>query len=259
MRTKDFHIRSGSLFGARVAEMEGIKKAVARETVTRVLWPHGMDPKNPVFFSDGSSSSYVWCYYLGAWLQHTDHGERLSVWTNNVDVPLQGLCEPNAPGRVAINVAPGEFSFKYCANFGASTEAWCAEHCKRSVCVLSVTGLDGELGPCGRDTDARGIKRAVLENANFLVIVADCTKLRKRRDPAHAAAPEVWHVWRDKWARQGRLVVVTSLSTAADRLKREPFRGFPDERSPDGIESDNLWWLRERLGDQLIIVNGTSS
>ena len=254
MKTEEFHVKSGSLFGMRVPEMRDVKKAVARDVVSRILWPSGTDAKNPVFFSDGSSASYVWCYYLRAWLKQADAGEILQVGTNNLDVSMQALCEPAAPDRVRIECAPGDFNFKYCATFGRDTEDWVAEHCRRSVCVLSVTALDGELGPCGKGEPAKAIKRVVMENANLLVVLADCTKLRKNRDPAHAAAPELWEEWRDKRARQGRLFVVTSLSGGADQFRREPFRGFPDNRSPDGIESDNLWWLRERLRDQLIIV-----
>ena len=255
MRTKEFHENSGSEFGKRVLEMEPEKERIAEAVLKYALWQEALDPKNPIFLSDGSSASYVWCHYLRAWAKNGPAGEALIVKTNNLDVPMQVLCEPGAHGRVNIEDAPGDFSFKFCANFGSDTDAWVEKKCSGCTCILAVTSLDAELGPGSKDPRARAIKRAVMETANVLVIVADRTKLSKPRNPADAANPNAWKIWRDQRANEGRLFVVTDQSPEVTHpYKRTPFKGFPDARTPLQIENENTWWLREHLGKQFIVV-----
>jgi hypothetical protein len=79
MRTKEFHVTSGSEFGKRVADMEPEKKLIAQAVLSRVLWPPNLSPKNPIFVSDGSSASYVWCYYLREWTAKGSAAEPLTV------------------------------------------------------------------------------------------------------------------------------------------------------------------------------------
>lgn len=260
MVTQDFHLKSGSLFGRRVAELVREKKAVAKAVVENILMRPGCDPKNPVFISDGSSSSYVWCYFLRKWAATVRDRDALRIWTNNLDIPMQALCEPNGTKSVDIRIAPGEFSYKYCANFGLDSEKWVREHCDRCTCVLAVTALDSELGPCGKGEDAKAIKKAVMESANVLVIVTDHVKNSKQRDPDQAACPDEWKKWRDVRAKEGRLFVVTNKSPAVSLpFKRTPFVSHPDTRAPSDIESETLWALHLALKTQLIIADDNSS
>ncbi|HEY1661715.1 MAG TPA: hypothetical protein VGI03_04790 [Verrucomicrobiae bacterium] len=253
MRTKEFHMKSESQYGQRVADLELEKKRVADAIVQRILWRQGQHPHNPLYVSDGSSASFVFCKYLQRWIKEGD--ETLRVWTNNLDVPMQVLCEEGAPEKVSIHSAPGEFSYKYCGNFGRETEAWIEQHCGRSTCILAVTALDADLGPCGRGEDAKAIKAAVMKAANVLIVVADHTKLRCPRDPGAAAAPDEWRRWRDERSADGRLFVVTTRSLNVPvTFGRFPLKGAVDARTPDQIESENFARLSTQLGQQLITV-----
>lgn len=246
MNTALLHTNSGSIYGSRVGNAAEAKTKIAKEVVKRILWRPGFDPNNPVFISDGSSASYVFCEYMQTYLAHPQD-DPLNVWTNNLDVPIQVSCQPNAPDRVAVEVAPGLFRPSYCGTFGDLTEAWIEKHCAGSTCIMAVTGLDAELGPYAKHPEAKKVKAAIMRTASQLVIVADAAKLRQKRDIAAAVSPNEWKRWCDD--RAGRVHV---LSDRSSHIPCPPNAfviksGAVDNRTPDQIEQENHRLLNIKL------------
>lgn len=65
------------------------------------------------------------------------------------------------------------------------------------------------VGPCGRTHDAKEIKKALLDKAGLLIVVADADKLSQPRDPFLAASETKWQEWLTQ--KQHRLWVFTDL------------------------------------------------
>lgn len=240
MITKQIHIDSKSQFGCHVAANEPEKEVVAAEVVRSILLKDQVNPANPIMIGDGSSASLVFCHYMQKWVETCD--DELRVWSNNVDVALQAILFKGGKHNVSIHSAPGRFNFKYCANFGRETEEWCKEHASRCTCVMATTALDYDLGPCGKDEDARSIKAAMMKAANVLIIVADSSKLRMAANPATAASPDEWKVWREERSAAGRLFVVTTRSRHID-----PSSPNGSLRGEDASEQRNLRLLNIKL------------
>ena len=252
MITKEFHVTSGSQFGKRITILAAEKERVGKAVVNRILW-RNTTPSNPILITDGSSGSFVFCHYLQRCVENSD--DSLRVWTNNTDVSLQASCHPGAsPNHISVHCAPGRFSAKYCGTFGNDARQWIEEHCSKCTCILSVTALDVDLGPCGRGEDAKDIKAAVLRMAKQLIIVADYEKLRQPRDADHAAAPDLWLKWRDEHSKSGRLFVVTTKSQGLKDGRFPVQGGVDNKRSPDEIEAENHARFRIALGDQYMVV-----
>lgn len=246
MITKQIYVDSHCEFGDQVAASEREKDQVAKEVVSKVLLFDEQNPANPVFISDGSSASSVWCHYMKEWAKRYPK-ENLRVWTNNCDVTLQTLIHQPSRNCISVHVASGRFRRDYCAVFGEDTEKWCLAHSSRSVCVVAVTALDHELGPCARNEDARAIKSAVMRSAQVLVIIADRDKLRQQRNPGMAANAKEWENWINN--QQNRLFVVTTRSPHINPA-------LPDNslRGADAIEQENLRLLRLKLKEHFICI-----
>jgi DeoR/GlpR family transcriptional regulator of sugar metabolism len=255
MKTEKYHVESGSRFGRKLLVNKDAKKAVGKATVEKVLFRDGNALMNPVFVSDGTSTSYVWCYLMRRRLRD-DTAIPLGVFSNNVDVTMQVALEKEAEGRIDLEDASGVFDFENCAHFGIAAESFAKEKCEDCSCVLAVTALDEELGPCGKGRHAKLMKKWMLKKANVLVVVTDHEKLSFRREPQSAANPEAWQAWLEKRGEQGRLHVVTSVPKDIEHgyPNAEPFKGFPDERSARGILEFNLRCLKMRLDRRLIEV-----
>lgn len=245
MLTREFHTSSGSLFGTKLDQQLASKRAVAKK-VAEFLWQHTVEP---LFINDGSSTSYVWCYYMRVWVKHRSQ-HILTVWTNNYDLAMQALREPNAPSCVKIKVAPGEFNFQFCATLGDETTAWVAEKCQDKTCLLAVTKLDAKVGPCGRTNDALEIKKTLLERAGRLIIVADAEKLSQPREPFLAASETRWQEWLTQ--RADRLWVFTDLDpTLASKF---PLEVHPSPRTPLQWQENNAHALRNALGNRFVVA-----
>lgn len=204
MHTRSFHVHSKSDFGKKLPQQLDAKRQVAHALIDKLLWPRRVDS---LFMNDGTSVSYVWCYYLQRWV--SEQQSRLAVWTNNYDVPMQALCEDKAQKLIRIYTPSGEFNFRFCAALGPDTNKWVRENCEGKTCILAVSALDAQFGPCGNDEDAKAIKRIVLQYASNLIVVADSCKLSQSSNPFQAVNPNEWNRWITE--RKGNLWVVTDI------------------------------------------------
>src|SRR5690349_1286911 len=130
MRTKQIHISMGNAFAKKISEHEKEKESVGKHTAN-VLTKIG---PNKIFFGDGTSVAFSYYYYSK---QRRDLP--LLVGTNNLDIPMQVLCDADAPRSITIYPAPGRVDFRDCAMGGAEAEEWVAEFCKGATCVMAVT------------------------------------------------------------------------------------------------------------------------
>jgi DeoR/GlpR family transcriptional regulator of sugar metabolism len=235
-----------------------IKQLVANAAVTEILWPSDRDATNSILICDGSSALCVWIAYLADWARRSSTINRLKVFTNNLAVPQEWerICLM-APGWVKIEVAPGEFIPQYNGVFGRETERWAEQNAPECTCILPVTCLDGLLGPCTNDPDARALKKVILNKAKAIVVVADFDKLRRRRNGLIAVDSERWEqLLKSGGDFHGRLWVVTARTQANGMpWKSCPAKGGVDHRTEHEIESDNLHTLHRHLGQRLIVVD----
>jgi hypothetical protein len=244
MHTREFHLQSGSLFGKKLDQHLPSKRAVGKR-VSDFLWDNKVDS---LFINDGTSTSYAWCYHLSQWVaQRRNH--LLNVWSNNYDVSMQALCEPQAPVCIRIKVAPGEFNFQNCAMLGEDTTAWVGDKSQDKPCLLAVTALDAQVGPCGRGHDAKEIKKVLLlDKAGLLIIVADADKLSQPQDPFLAASESKWQEWLTQ--KKHRVWVFTDL----DPRLGHPYTHRPRPSTPLEWQEENARMLRLQLGDHFVVA-----
>ena len=245
MHTHEFHIQSGSLFGKKLGKQLQSKRTVASRVI-ELLWENKVDA---LFINDGTSTSYVWCYYITRWVAER-RNHPLTVWTNNYDVAMQALCEPQAPVCMRIKVAPGEFSFQFCAMLGDDTTAWVADKSQDKTCLLAVTALDAQVGPCGRSHDAKEIKKVLLDKAGPLIVVADAEKLSQPRDPFLAASETSWQERLNQ--KKHRIWVFTDLDKSL--LSKASFAAHRHPSTPLQWQEENARVLRGALGDHFVTV-----
>lgn len=244
MKTKQFHQASGSRFGHNIGQNLPAKRAVAKKVVDTILWDNEVDT---LFINDGTSTSYVWCYYLERWVQLREQ-HPLRVWTNNYDVMMQALCEPVAASIVNIKLAEGDFDYRFCAAIGGETTQWVAKVCRGKTCLLAVTALDAELGPSGITHGAKEIKRVIIDGAENLIVVADSSKLSNPRQAFHAANAKIWSEWLQE--RPDRLWVVTDLDPSITL----PYRAYNNPSTPLEWQSENARLLQLSLGANFIVA-----
>jgi DeoR/GlpR family transcriptional regulator of sugar metabolism len=251
MKTSQLHINSGSEFGERVASASDQKKRIAEAVVSQILLAEDFNPANPVFISDGTTSSYVATEFVMRYAEKSRNADKIHILTNNLDVPIQVLCDKEAAQKVTIRVAPGDFSYKNCGVYGEETERFVSNVVTDCVCVLSVAGIDGHLGPYSTHPQARGIRREIMKNARQIILVADNTKLSQKHDIGSAISPNDWELWTDE-KRRGRIWVATTKPTKSTGDRHTITPGTKDRRTAEQIETENRWLLRFKLGDFFI-------
>jgi DeoR/GlpR family transcriptional regulator of sugar metabolism len=246
LSTKDFHVGSKSTFSNKIVRHEACKVNVGRLAVERVLRKADIDA---MLINDGSSTSYVWSEYLDYWLGHHD-SRSLRVYTNNLDVPMQFLHDRRTErSKIEVKVAPGEVYLPYYATLGQDTELWMKEYSKRGASLMAVTALDAELGPCGRQEYARAIKGVMLENANYLVVVADHEKMSKPTSEIGytAANQDAWKKWIER--NKSRLWVISTLPSDINPASE---RALPHPKTPEEWIRRNSAILYQALGEHFV-------
>lgn len=222
---------------------------VAQGVLSRILCNAGGLPSNPLLITDGKSAASVSKAYFPYWTKHCSG--KLRVWTNSIEPANQITAISSAAEKISVHQADGEFDTFNKGVFGLETEQWMEKHAPRCTCILAVTALDADLGPCGQGEDPRAIKSAVIKSANVLIVVADRLKLRFPKDPAHAAAPDEWKRWTEERAKTGRLYVVTTYTPGLDLTHVPRDRAHMTAAE---IEVENIRKLRQKLGANLILV-----
>ncbi|MCH9023066.1 MAG: hypothetical protein IID32_09935, partial [Planctomycetes bacterium] len=260
MRTKLFHTNSTSKFATRFEDNSDKNKMIADIVINKILCPPGQDVADTLFLSDGSSTSYVFDAFLKA-IESREITQDFQIYTNNPDVLFQSYIEdpyanlPFDKRNLNVEIPSGAFFNEYFSIMGQDTTKWVERVAHRSICILAVTGLDWRFGPYAANRFSRAIKKAVMANADLLVVLVDDKKLSKKRNRAKTVDHALWSKWRNEAQDLGKLWVVTNSTVRAeDPFEIHKFESFPDDRESDEILKDNCYMLRKYLGDQFILT-----
>lgn len=240
------------------------KVDIAKRVNDEILGPEEV---KTMYLGDGSGSSHCFIEHIDLRLVlDADLRARQEVYTTNLDVltvlkQVGWLLDVKSPSKVWLPEGFINSNDNALYPFGTTSAT---DQTKQDplayfaslvdVCILSVSELDAEWGPCGGHPSSRAVKSTVLECAENLVIVADHTKLSRPHFSRRARTCNR-HEWSNAWLKSKRdflRVVVTLDCEFPCKVPADPPPPDDHHTAPDYWQRWNAAKLLEALGDNFM-------
>ena len=183
--------REDTDFGVRVTLRLQEKRAIAQAVL-------GLLDSGMTLFMDAGSTSTVMAECLAAPHGLTD----LAIITNSIDVARLLAEHPEAPSRrFRVLLLAGEVRHAPMETWGAATINDIQRY-RADIALLAPWGIDARMGAMNHFIHGAEIARAMIRNADRVVIMADHSKIGAPARSVFCPADEIDHLVVDMAARQ---------------------------------------------------------